>query len=344
MKDYYKDKTILVTGGCGSIGAWIVKQLLTKDIKELKILDNNEYQLFRTERRLQGNKKVKLFFGDIRDKKQLLNVMTNVDIVFHAGALKHVPLCEFNPFEAVKTNIIGTQNVLETAEEKNVNKVIVISTDKAVNPVNTMGASKMIAERLALNPVFENSKTKFSCVRFGNVLASSGSVIEIFRKQILNGESVTVTHKDMTRFFMSINEASNLILYAGEKAKGGEIFILKMKSLRIKDLAEVMINKLSKGKDIKIKMIGLRAGEKMTESLLTEEEYPFTSFEDGMYVLRPRFTPTHMNTPTYTETKPFSEISFGELNSSTKKLLSKKEIEEELKDILEVKNATDKNK
>ncbi len=277
-ENFYKGKKILVTGGVGSIGSEIVRKLLTLDPAVIRIFDNNETGLFDLEQDLNSSK-IRTLVGDIRDRDRLTIAMDGIDYVFHAGALKHVPLCEYNPFDAVKTNVLGTQNMLEAALAQNVGKVINISTDKAVNPTNVMGATKLLTERLtiAANHYHGDRRTKFSSVRFGNVLNSRGSVIPLFLKQIREGGPVTITDKRMTRFFMDIPAAVNLIITANMIAQGREIFILKMPAIRIIDLAEVMIEQYASRfghspKDIKIKIIGKRNGEKIFEELVTEED------------------------------------------------------------------------
>jgi len=293
LMEAYKDKSILVTGGAGSIGAEIVKSLLKFDPKVVRVLDINETGLFDLEQELQSEK-LRILVGDIRDKDRLRRAIEGIDIVFHAAALKHVPLCEYNPFEAVKTNVLGTQNIIDVSMDEEVEKFITISTDKAVNPINVMGATKLLAEKLTIsaNLYKGERKTVFSCVRFGNVLDSRGSVIPIFKKQIERGGPVTVTDPEMTRFVMSIPNAVELILKSAEIAKGGEIFILKMPALRIIDLSKAMIEKLApkygyKPEGIKIKTVGKRAGEKMYEELMTEDEVTHTRDLKEMFVILP---------------------------------------------------------
>ncbi len=292
MKSFYEDKVILVTGGTGSIGSEIVREILELKPKAVRVLDNNETGLFELEQELRTDK-IRTFMGDIRDKERLLRAFEGVDIIFHAGALKHVPLCEYNPFDAVKTNIIGTQNVLNAALDRNVKKVIVISTDKAVNPINVMGATKLLAERLAISANYYTGyrDTVFSCVRFGNVLDSRGSVVPLFKSQIKKGGPVTITSPDMTRFIMGIPQAVQLILRAGEISEGKEIFILKMPALNIVDLAEVMVEEFApvygyKPEDIEIKIIGKRFGEKTYEELMTEEEMVYAADKGELYIIK----------------------------------------------------------
>lgn len=335
LKDFFKGKDILVTGGCGSIGSEIVKQLLKYDVKRVRSFDNNESGQFHMQEELKAHDKLRTLMGDIRDKERLKWAMRGVDIVFHVAALKHVPMCEYNPFEAVSTNVRGTQNLIDVTKEENIERFIAISTDKAVNPINTMGATKLLSEKLVINASLGEVKTKFSCVRFGNVLNSDGSVIPIFREQIKRGGPVTVTSKEMIRFFMSMPDAVRLILKAAKIMKGREIFILKMKSLRIVDLAEVMIQELApeyghKPSDIKIKFIGVRPGEKLRETLITEEEVSYVTEKDGMFVLR-----SGIVTPHYVSEEPVSKpLPSEEYNAKYSKFLTKEEIRKLLKEYI----------
>ena len=292
-ENYFKDKTILVTGAAGSIGSEIAARALGLNPRIVRLLDNNETGLFDLEKILQSDK-LRLLIGDVRDKERLRMAIEGADIVFHAAALKHVPLCEYNPFEAVKTNVLGTQNVIEAAMEGEVEKLITISTDKAVNPVNVMGATKLLAERLTTSANYYKGvrKTAFSCVRFGNVLDSRGSVVPLFREQIRRGGPVMITDPDMTRFVMSIPRAVDLVLRATEIAQGGEIFIFKMPALRIGDLAEAMIEELAPQygydpKAIRLEISGKRAGEKIYEELLTADEAINASETEDMFIITP---------------------------------------------------------
>jgi FlaA1/EpsC-like NDP-sugar epimerase len=327
LKNFYKNKVILVTGGTGSIGKEIVKTLLLNfNPKVIRVLDINETALFELEHELNSNK-IRCFIGDVRDKDRLKRAIEGVDIVFHAAALKHVPLCEYNPFEAVKTNVIGTQNLIEVAMDEEVEKFITISTDKAVNPVNVMGATKLLAERLTIsaNLYKGKRKTAFSVVRFGNVLNSRGSILPLLKEQIKKGGPVTLTHPEMTRFIMSINDAVRLVLKACYLAGGGEIFILKMPSVRIKDLIEVVIEELApkygyNPEDIKIEIIGKRPGEKLYEELIIEEEiYKLKELED-MFVVYPYGINENKN----------NKITY---NSKNGEFLNKNEIKKILKEI-----------
>jgi FlaA1/EpsC-like NDP-sugar epimerase len=275
---YYRDKVTLVTGAAGTIGSQIVARLSSFGSTAVRALDNDETRLFVLERVVKSPN-IRVFVGDIRDKDRLERAFEGVDIVFHGAALKHVPLCEYNPFEAAKTNVIGTQNVIEAALDKEVKKVVLISTDKAVNPTNVMGATKLVAERLFVSANHYKGKrpTSFSCVRFGNVLDSRGSVLPIFKEQITRGGPVTITNRRMTRFVMRISDAAELILQAGAASQGGEIYILKMNALSIIDLAEALVevqamkSGYSPG-DIELTETGKRKGEKMHEELMTKDE------------------------------------------------------------------------
>jgi len=280
------NKIILITGGIGSIGAELVKNVLNFQPKQIRILDNNEFGLFTAMHQYQGQKNLRFLLGDVRDKDRVNWAMQGTDTVFHTAALKHVALNEYSPFESVKTNVLGTQNLLEAALNNNVTTFINISTDKAANPTSTMGASKLLAERLTVGADYYKGKleTAFTSVRFGNVLNSSGSVIPIFLEQIKAGKPVTVTDKNMVRYFMTIPDAVELILKAAEIALGGEIFILKMPALKIADLAGVMIETLAK-KPITLKVIGKRPGEKLYEKIVTRTEASLALELKDMYVL-----------------------------------------------------------
>lgn len=330
LEKFYKEKVILVTGGAGSIGSEIVRRVLRHSPRAVRVLDNNETALFELEQELQSER-IRTLVGDIRDKERLKRAVEGVDIVFHSAALKHVPLCEYNPFEAVKTNVLGTQNVIEVAMEEEVEKLMVISTDKAVNPINVMGATKLLAERLVISANYYKGwrKVAFSCVRFGNVLNSRGSVVPLFREQIKRGGPVVITDPNMTRFVMSIPRAVDLVLKAAEIAQGGEIFIFKMPAVRIGDLAEAMIGELAPHygydpKSIKMEISGKRAGEKIYEELLTDDEAMNTSEMEDMFVI------TQAG-----EKQESKKISTNEYRSDRDViLLTKKEIREMLREIL----------
>jgi len=292
MENIFKDKKIMVTGGTGSIGSEIVRRVLQYDPKVVRILSRDESKQFELEQEIGYLENVRFLIGDVRDKDRLNRAFEDIDIVFHAAAMKHVPACEYNPFEAVKTNVVGTQNVIDAALDNDVGKVIAISTDKAASPINTMGATKLLAEKLIIDANFYKGhrKTVFSCVRFGNVMGSRGSVIPLFEKQIKNGGPVTVTDAEMTRFMMTIPQAVDLVFKATKMAQGGEIFIFKMPVVKLGDLAQVMIENLApryghKPEDIRIDTIGIRNGEKMYEHLMNEEEARYAYETEDMFVV-----------------------------------------------------------
>jgi UDP-N-acetylglucosamine 4,6-dehydratase len=333
LEKVYKGKRILVTGGTGSIGSGLVKKLLTYRPEVVRVFSNDENAQFEMEQELKDYSACLWFLvGYFRDKERLQRATQNIEMVFHAAALKHVPLCEYNPFEAIKTNVIGTQNLLEVAIDENVEKVITISTDKAANPLNVYGATKLLAERLTIAANYYRGlkKTVFSCVRFGNVLASRGSVVQTFDKQIRNCGPVTLTDPEMVRFFMSMDRAVYLVLKAAQMAQGEEIFILKMPALRITDLAEVMIRKIApscgyKPEDVKTSLIGKRKGEKIYEELMTEEE-AFNAYDnEEMLLLLPQ-TPQAVKS----SQKGFKKITLKRYTSKDTRMLTKKQIEEML--------------
>lgn len=277
---YFKNKSVLVTGCCGTVGSELVRQLIEEySVGELTGLDNNESELFFSEQAYLKYPGSGFFLADVRDRDKLVRKFKGVDIVFHAAAFKHVILCERSPFEAVQTNILGVRNIIDAACEAGVERVIFTSSDKAVNPTNVMGTSKLMGERLmtAANSTIKGKGPVFASTRFGNVLGSRGSVIPIFREQIKKGGPVTLTDAEMTRFIMSIKEATRLVIDSAQLTRGGEVFVTKMPVIRIKDLAEVMIRELAPGfghnpENIKIKIIGSKAGEKLYEELMSHEE------------------------------------------------------------------------
>ncbi|MDD3269470.1 MAG: SDR family NAD(P)-dependent oxidoreductase [Syntrophomonadaceae bacterium] len=294
MKDFkpnIKGKKILVTGGTGTVGKKLVEKLLANDAEVVRVYSRDEHKQFIMQEDLLGQGQdmdhLRFLLGDVRDKERLKRAMENIDIVFHLAALKHVPACEYNPSEAVKTNVLGTQNVIDCAIEANVEAMVYASTDKAASPTNTMGASKLLAERMVASADQGKGprRIKFLSVRFGNIMNSRGSVVPLFTKQISRGGPVTVTDACMTRFFMSVDHAVDLILNSMAIAQGGETFVFKMPVLKVGDLAQAIIE-LS-GKQVTIDSIGLRPGEKMYEELMSEEESARGLEMDDMFVILP---------------------------------------------------------
>ena len=285
----FKGKNILITGGTGSIGMGLVKQLAKYNPKEIRIFSNDENSIFEAKENLGANHVYKLMVGDVRDKDRLNLAIRNVDIVFHTAAMKHITICEDNPFDAVKTNVVGTSNILEASIIEEVEKFVFISTDKATNPTSTLGGSKLLAERLTLDAgtYAGKGKTKFAIVRFGNVLGSRGSVFQIFQNQIKMKKPLTVTDKRMTRFIMSISEAASMILKVTKILKDGEIYILKMPSIRIEDLAKGMLHvygsRFPDYRNTSSLKITKPRGERFHELLITNEEMPFCHDIGDMY-------------------------------------------------------------
>ncbi len=273
MKNQFKNKVVLVTGGTGSIGSEIVKQLLKFQPAQVRILSRNDSRQHQLFEELGHPENVRMFIGDIRDKDRLDLAFQNVDIIFHAAALKHVSLCEYNPFETVKTNIIGSQNVIEAALKHGVKKIIAISTDKAADPANIMGISKLMMEKLFINTnLFSEGHTLLSCVRFGNVAWADGSVLPVWDQQVKKTGAMRLTDGEMTRFMMSIRQAVALVLKAADLTQGGEVFILKMPSVKIKDLAKMFLQKYHPEKKVTLTITGNRPGDKIHESLINSEE------------------------------------------------------------------------
>ncbi len=268
----FKDKIILITGGTGSFGNAVTKRFLNTDIKEIRIFSRDEKKQDDM-RRQYRNDRIKYYIGDVRDLQSIKNAIHGVDCIFHAAALKQVPSCEFFPVEAVKTNVLGTDNVLTAAIEGGVKKVICLSTDKAAYPINAMGISKAMMEKVivAKSRTVDPNKTLICCTRYGNVMASRGSVIPLFIEQIKSGQPITVTNPNMTRFLMSLEEAVELVVFAFQKAEAGDIMVQKAPASTIGDLAQAIKELFNADNEIKI--IGTRHGEKRCETLLTKEEY-----------------------------------------------------------------------
>ncbi len=266
----FQNKVLLITGGTGSFGFALVRKFIEKDVKEIRILSRDEKKQDDMRKHF-NDKRLKFYIGDVRDRSSLTHAVKGSDYIFHAAALKQVPSCEFFPIEAVKTNILGTDNVLEEAILANVEKVVCLSTDKAAYPINAMGISKAMMEKTFVAKARMSNTTIICGTRHGNVMASRGSVIPLFFQQIKNGHSLTVTNPNMTRFLMSLDEAIDLVLYAFKNGQAGDIFVQKSPASSIADLAQAIIELTNNQTEIKI--IGTRHGEKLYETLLTKEEY-----------------------------------------------------------------------
>jgi len=319
----FLNKTILVTGGTGSIGSVLVEKIAKLKPKEIRVFSNDEYQLFKMR---EQKKLIKLMIGDITNFDEIDKATEGCDMVFHTAALKHITMCELNPMMAITTNVLGTQNVLRASIGKA--KIFVnITTDKAANPVSTLGATKLLGEKLTSSSNRAENHTKCWSVRFGNVIGSRGSVYEAFLNQLEKGKNLQLTDKRMTRFIMSINQASDLILKTCSIAKGGEVFILKMPTIKIKDLAEIINSEYCKKHHIKtrkIEIIGIREAEKLYEELMTESEALLSYETKELFII----------------TSPFENHKYPGLKKTVQKSyrsndvrsLSKKEIRELLSD------------
>jgi UDP-N-acetylglucosamine 4,6-dehydratase/5-epimerase len=274
----FENKVLLITGGTGSFGNTVLRYFLDTNIGEIRIFSRDELKQDNM-RKQYNNPKLKFYLGDVRDINSIKDAMIGVDFVFHAAALKQVPSCEFYPMQAVKTNVVGTENVLNVAIEYQVKKVIVLSTDKAVYPINAMGISKALMEKVAVakSRNIMNNETIICCTRYGNVMGSRGSVIPLFLDQIKNNNPITVTDPNMTRFMMSLDQALDLVVFAFNNAKNGDIFVQKSPAATVEVLAETMKNMLGKPSH-KVEVIGTRHGEKVYETILTREE--MTNAED----------------------------------------------------------------
>lgn len=281
MKTFFEKKGILITGVAGTIGSELVKQLGSFQCQSIIGIDNAETELFNKSVEFESYHNIEVKLCDIRSRNEVLKLMQNVDIVFHCAALKHVTMCEASPNEAINTNIVGTLNITECAEIAGVETCIFTSSDKAVNPTNVMGTSKLMGERIVTSMASEKNQTSFASTRFGNVLGSRGSVVPIFKKQILAGNPITLTHEDMTRFIMSKEHAAELVLRSALLADLGEVFVTKMPAVKIVDLARAMMRLLKR--EVPIDIIGIKPGEKLYEELNNDEETRRT-YDNGEFL------------------------------------------------------------
>lgn len=331
---YYTGKNILIIGGTGTIGNGLIKEILKQNPHVVRIFSRDEYKQFTMEKEFDNNSNIRFLIGDIRDYERIDRAMNNIDIVFNLAAMKHVPACEYNPSEAIKTNINGMENVIKAAIHNNVKTVVFTSSDKAINPSNTYGATKLLAEKLVQAANFSkgDAKTKFVSVRFGNVMGSRGSVIPLFKKQIKESKKITVTNPDMTRFMMTLSQAVKLIMVAAEKTVGGEIFILKMPVIKLQDLAEVVIEETCANlgiseEEIDLQILGLRAGERCFEELMTKDEAEYAYDLENMYAVVPNTYSSDCN-KFYNNMKKAEKMSY---NSSEQNCITKEEVRNLLK-------------
>ena len=323
----FKDKVLLISGGTGSFGNAVMERFLDTDIKEIRVFSRDEKKQDDM-RKKYNNPKLKFYIGDVRDSHSVETAMREVDYVFHAAALKQVPSCEFFPMEAVKTNIIGTENVLQNAIRNNVKKVICLSTDKAAYPINAMGISKSMMEKVfvAKSRNVDSEQTLICGTRYGNVMASRGSVIPLFIDKIKAGEPLTVTDPNMTRFLMSLEEAVELVVHAFKHAQTGDIMVQKAPSSKVGDLAEALLQLFEANNEIKI--IGTRHGEKQAETLLTREEY--AQCEDMGDYFRVPADSRDLNYSNYYEDGSEKITEAYEYNSDNTNILTVEEIKEKL--------------
>lgn len=331
----FKDKTLLITGGTGSFGNAVLNRFLETDISEIRIFSRDEKKQddMRHEYQLkypEASNKIKFYIGDVRDLQSIKNAMHNVDYIFHAAALKQVPSCEFFPVEAVKTNVLGTDNVLTAAIDEGVKKVICLSTDKAAYPVNAMGTSKAMMEKVvvAKSRTVSPEKTSICCTRYGNVMCSRGSVIPLWIEQIRNGMDITITEPSMTRFIMSLEEAVDLVLYAFSNAQSGDIMVQKAPACTIEVLAKAVCELFDKENKTKIKIIGIRHGEKMYETLLTNEECA-NAIDMGNFYRVPS-DKRDLNYDKYFKEGDENRNMLSEFNSNNTDLLNVEQVKEKL--------------
>ena len=281
----FSDKVLLITGGTGSFGNAILRRFLSTDIREIRIFSRDEKKQDDM-RKQYNNPKIKFHIGDVRDSQSVINAVRGVDYIFHAAALKQVPSCEFYPLEAVKTNVLGAENILEAAIQCNVKRVIVLSTDKAVYPINAMGISKAMMEKVAVAKSRNSGETVINITRYGNVMASRGSVIPLFMEQIDAGKPITITDPNMTRFMMTLEDAVDLVLFAFEHGQQGEIFVQKAPAATIETLVKALTNLVNKP-EYPMQVIGTRHGEKLYEVLLSREEMVGAVDLDNYYRVPP---------------------------------------------------------
>ncbi len=325
----FKNKKVLITGGTGSLGQALTKRLLSSDVDTIRIFSRNESKQVEMDSKF-NDKRLRFFLGDVRDAERLNRAFEDVDFVFHAAALKHVDKVEYNPFEAIKTNVIGSQNVIDASLHENVEKVICVGTDKAVSPLNTYGATKLLMEKLFVtannyvNP--KKHRTKFIALRYGNVLGSSGSVIPKFIEQISTNKTITITDPNMTRFSITMDEALDFILSAAKFGSGSEIFIPKIKAYSIMDVKDALFDLLQKTDE---KISGIRPGEKLHEILINSDEMKYTWEVDNLYVILNPLQKLNKEKRKYPNMKKIK--TFQTYSSDTVNKLSKTELKKLIK-------------
>ena len=308
----FEGKKILITGGSGYLGRALSRRLLKENVHSIRIFSRNESKQIDMQNEFEDNPKLRFFIGDVRDRERLFRAMEGVNVVFHTAALKHVPVVEYNPFEAIQTNVIGSQNVIDASHHENVERCVAISTDKAVSPVNVYGATKLLMEKLfvSANNYVDTIKysTKFLATRYGNVLGSSGSVVPKFIQQIKNNQKITITDPKMTRFTITIDDALDFILNSVSESQGSETFIPKLKAYNIMDLKDAIISILG---DSPFEIINIRPGEKMNETLINKTEMDYTIENEKKFILlRPElFASEKLKYHNYTEPNKISEYS-----------------------------------
>jgi UDP-N-acetylglucosamine 4,6-dehydratase/5-epimerase len=317
----FRNQTLLITGGTGSWGQVLVRKLLEEQPKEIRIFSRNEFTQVQMQRAFQSHPVLKFIIGDVRDLESVEEACRNVDYVFHLAALKHVPVCESQPDEALKTNVKGTENIIRASIRHSVKKVIDVSTDKAVDPINFYGMTKAFGEKLMIRANDLSDTTRFVCIRGGNVLGTNGSVVPFFMSCITRGEDIPITDKGMTRFFLTLSEAIDLLLKAATAAIGGETFVMKMNACRITDVAEVLVHRLA-NQPLTVKEIGIRPGEKLHEVLVSEHEIPYTyQYNDQYYVI----LPSHSSPALHNQYEHLPKASFAQY-ASNDSLMTLKEI------------------
>ena len=336
----------MITGGTGSFGNAVLNRFLKTDVGEIRIFSRDEKKQDDMRHEFQAKypelaDKIKFYIGDVRDLQSVKNAMHGVDFIFHAAALKQVPSCEFFPLEAVKTNVLGTENVLTAAIDEGVKTVICLSTDKAAYPVNAMGTSKAMMEKVIVAKSRTTNKTKICCTRYGNVMCSRGSVIPLWIDQIRSGNPITVTDPKMTRFIMSLDEAVDLVLFAFEHGESGDILVQKAPACTIETQAKAVIELFDKEKKTPIKIIGIRHGEKKYETLLTNEEC-MNAIDMGDFYRVP-CDKRGLNYDKYFNTGRIDAHAFSEFNSNNTKLLTVEEVKEKIASLQYIKDELSKN-